>query len=153
MDIYEKIDKLLQEKNMSKKDLSIKSGVPYSTIVSAFNRHSDSFSISHIQNIANALNVPVSDILNDEQFEDKRLNQAYKGLISILDSIYDNVNLDWHCVIDNDGIPEYNGDYTITLVQKDHVDISLDKADFEILFTLVKQNIPAYINLIEKTKP
>lgn len=146
--MYDRILKLLDEKGITKKDLSKKTGIPYSSIVSAFSRRSNSFSVSHIQEIAAALNVPISEILNDEQFEAKRLNAAYMGLLSLLESLYDTVDIDWHKTVDSDGIEEYDGDYTVFLTKKGQDEISLNKKDFEALFLLVGQNIPAYIKLI-----
>lgn len=146
--MYDRILKLLDEKGITKKDLSKKTGIPYSSIVSAFSRRSNSFSVSHIQKIAAALNVPISEILNDEQFEAKRLNAAYMGLLSLLESLYDTVDIDWHKTVDSGGVEEYDGDYTVFLTKKGQDEISLDKKDFEALFLLVGQNIPAYIKLI-----
>lgn len=149
MDMYDKILKLLDEKGITKKDLSKRTGIPYSSIVSAFSRRSNSFSVSHIQNIAAALNIPISEILNDEQLESKRLDFAYRGLLSLLESLYDTVDIDWNKTVDSDGVPEYDGDYTVLLAKKGHDEITLDKKDFEALFLLVGQNIPAYIKLIK----
>lgn len=146
--MYDRILKLLDEKGITKKDLSNKTGIPYSSIVSAFSRRSDSFSVSHIRKIADKLNVPISEILNDEQLESKRLDAAYRGLILVLESLYDTVGIDWHKTVDADGVEEYDGDYTVFLTKKGQDEISLDKKDFEALFLLVGQNIPAYIKLI-----
>lgn len=146
--MYDRISKLLDEKGITKKDLSIRTGIPYSSLVSAFSRRSNSFSISHIRKIAAALNVPINEILNDEQLELKRLNSAYRGLLSILESLYDIVDIVWHKTVDSDGVEEYDGDYTVFLTKKGQDEISLDKEDFESLHLLVDQNIPAYIKLI-----
>ena len=63
-DMYDVIQELLNQKDMNKKELANKAGIPYSSLISAFNRRSDSFSSSYLQKIAIALDVSMNEILD-----------------------------------------------------------------------------------------
>lgn len=64
--IYRKINELLIEHGMTKKELAVKAGIPYSTLVSAFNRDTGNLSVRNIAKIASALNVSVNALLGWE---------------------------------------------------------------------------------------
>jgi len=106
-----------------------------------------------IQDISDALKVPISEFLTGEQLEGHKLNAANRGLQTILESLYDTVAVDWHKTVDNDGVPEYDGDFNVLISKKGEQDITLTKKEWETLFCLVCQNIPAYIKLIEDYEP
>lgn|GEM_PF-4240347 len=55
MDMYNRIENLIKEKGLSKKELAAMSEVPYSSLISAFNRRSNSFSNDYVKKIAASL--------------------------------------------------------------------------------------------------
>ena len=59
---YDRIEELLQKKGLSKRQLAIKAGVPYQTVISAFRRKSEGFSLEYKTKIAEALEVNLSDL-------------------------------------------------------------------------------------------
>ncbi|MDL2318233.1 helix-turn-helix transcriptional regulator [Eubacteriales bacterium OttesenSCG-928-A19] len=61
--IYDRIEQRLQETGMNKRQLSELSGMPYSTLIAAFNRRSDSFSFEYLNKIAETLDVDVQYLL------------------------------------------------------------------------------------------
>ena len=67
--MYDLIQKILADRHMSKKDLAGKAGIPYSSLISAFNRRSESFSSTYIQKIASALGVSVGDLMGWDDFD------------------------------------------------------------------------------------
>ena len=62
--IYPAIEFLLTRNNMTKKDLADKTGIPYSSLISSFNRHSDTFSLSYLKKITDALDTTVDDLMS-----------------------------------------------------------------------------------------
>lgn len=58
MDFYAQVDKLLKEQKMSRRQLAIKTGIPESTMSTAFMRKSLRFSELNKEKIAAALGVP-----------------------------------------------------------------------------------------------
>ena len=62
MDIYDNIDRIAKQQNLSRRQLAIKANIPPSTLSSAFYRKSD-LSASALASVANALGVSVSDLL------------------------------------------------------------------------------------------
>ena len=89
-----------------------------------------------IAKIAAALNVPISEFLTDEQLDARKMDVAHRGLIALLESVYDTVIVDWHYTV-SDGEPEYDGDFTVTLTHGGNSDICLTKKEWESLFALV----------------
>ena len=81
MDMYDIINSLLNQRDMNKKELAEKAGVPYSSLISAFNRRSESFSHSHLQKIAAALDVSVDEILDHASDERDRHKAEVYGLL------------------------------------------------------------------------
>jgi hypothetical protein len=51
--------------------------------------------------------------------------------------------------VNNGSEREYDGDFSVTLSQNGQPDIVLNKREWDSLFFLVCQNIPAYIKRIE----
>lgn len=58
MDIYDKIDSILSEKNMSRRQLAMQAGISENTISAAFRRRSKKFSTENIFKISRALEIP-----------------------------------------------------------------------------------------------
>jgi len=66
MDIYDRIQTILSEKSMSRKQLSRQSGIPYATLNSMFFRKSTNISIEHIKQLALCLNVSLDTLILGE---------------------------------------------------------------------------------------
>ena len=64
MNVYDLITELLAEKNMSRRELSLKAGIPVTTLNSAFSRKSQKLSASVISAIAKALDVSIEYLVN-----------------------------------------------------------------------------------------
>jgi len=80
-DMYDIIQALLNQKDLNKRQLAKLADIPYSSLISAFNRRSESFSSSHLQKIASALEVTVDDILEHTSHgEEKRFNEIIDTL-------------------------------------------------------------------------
>jgi transcriptional regulator with XRE-family HTH domain len=65
MSVYNKIDKILRERNMSRRQLALKIGVPPSTLASSFSRQAG-MSAQTLIKIASALDKNVEDFFDDE---------------------------------------------------------------------------------------
>ena len=71
-----------------------------------------------LKKIANALSIDITELLSDEQLDSRRLNAANYGLLAVLETVYDSVNLKWDQEYNYDGVPvEPNGEFTVTLVK------------------------------------
>lgn len=70
MDMYDRIDELLKEKNISRRKLAIMAGVPPTTLQSAFSRKTVNLSHDTIKKIADALGVPVADLAGWSYFDE-----------------------------------------------------------------------------------
>ncbi len=68
MDMYDRIDELLKERNMSRRQLAIKAGVPTSTMSNLFARRSESPALNVVMKIAEVLNVSPSAFMSDTEF-------------------------------------------------------------------------------------
>lgn len=64
MDIYDRIDAILQERHMSRRQLAIAAGISENTISGAFRRRSG-LKVETIQKIAAVLNVNTLDLIGD----------------------------------------------------------------------------------------
>lgn len=69
MDIYDKIDSILSEKNMSRRQLAILAGISENTISAAFRRRSKKFSTENVFKIAKALNIPWQKLVAGTEIE------------------------------------------------------------------------------------
>lgn len=63
MDMYDRIEQILDEERISKRKLSIDLEIPYTTLVSMFNRRSLSVDIETIKKIAHYLNVDLDFLI------------------------------------------------------------------------------------------
>lgn len=70
MDMYDIIESLLLEKGINKKQLAEKIQVPYPSVISAFQRHSKSFSVKHQTEILEALDTPLFEYFDKLYGED-----------------------------------------------------------------------------------
>ncbi|MBE5774050.1 MAG: helix-turn-helix transcriptional regulator [Clostridiales bacterium] len=78
MDIYQRIDKLLREKDMTRKQLAALAGINYSTIATIFSRKPKHFPHKYAEKIASVLQVSV-----DELYEsDNELQRIIESLSS-----------------------------------------------------------------------
>ena len=64
--IYDTIEFMLAKNNMYKKDLAAKTDIPYSSLISAFNRRSDSFSLTNLRKIAELFEMTIDDLVSFE---------------------------------------------------------------------------------------
>lgn len=68
--IYDRIEAVLAEKGMSKQQLADSTMIPYSSLISAFNRKSSSFSHDYLSKIALALQVDINVLMGLRQLPD-----------------------------------------------------------------------------------
>jgi len=82
MEIYGRIDELLQAKKLSRRRLATIAKIPPTTLQSAFGRKSKGLSFEYLQRIADALDVSVDYLLGEEEYDDseKRLADAIEIL-------------------------------------------------------------------------
>lgn len=156
MDMYDIVEQILKEKGMNKKQLAEKIQVPYASLISAFQRHSKSFSVKHQDKILDAIDVSFWDyserLFGKEVIELRLSNVAMDGLVSILRKIYDKVSIEYHCICDNEGVPDYDGNYTVFLSKTNEQEIELSKIEFEILFDMICGTIPSQIQTVQKIR-
>lgn len=106
-----------------------------------------------LKKIANALSIDITELLSDEQLDSRRLNAANYGLLAVLETVYDSVNLKWDQEYDYDGVPvEPNGEFTVTLV-KGTEKIHLTKQTWETLFVFVRNNLPTFVEMARQEPP
>lgn len=100
-----------------------------------------------LKQIGEHLNVSLETFLTSEALELRKENAGFEGLKSILECIYDEVNFNYHAIINRDGEEEHDGTYWVFLKKNDD-EFCLTKREYEILFNFVSSNIPNYIRLI-----
>lgn len=100
-----------------------------------------------LKKIANALRIDITELLSEEQLDSRKLNAANYGLIAVLETVYDSVNLKWDQEYDYEGVPvEPSGEFTVTLV-KGTKEICLTKQTWETLFAFVRNNLPTFVEM------
>ena len=62
MDVDSRIDAILKEKKMSRRQLAIAAGIPESTLAASFSRRSEKFSPKYLLRIAQVLGVSIIDL-------------------------------------------------------------------------------------------
>ena len=147
MGIHEKIDEILNERGLSRRKLASMAGIAPTTLQSALSRK-QAISFEMLDRIADALNIPVSELLSDEQLKRFKMDASNRGLRSILESFYDKVVLEWSYTENSDGEREYDGFFFVTLSKKGKEDIVLDAKAWNTLYQAVGQNVLSYVNLI-----
>ena len=69
MDVYEKIDSILEKKNISRRKLAILAGIPPTTLQSAFSRKTTNLSLESIEKIAKVLEVSPFELIGWSYFD------------------------------------------------------------------------------------
>lgn len=72
--VSSKILKILDERDMTKYDLSKISGVPQSTISTVLNSNTKSLNLSTLYDLCASLNIELSDFFNEDVFKIKNLD-------------------------------------------------------------------------------
>lgn len=145
MKIGDKIKALRKANNLTQKELSQRSGIAEITI-RQYERGDYQPKVEQIQKLAKGLSVPVEQLIPEEQLKANLMNEANWGLVSVLKSVYDTVDLEWDQNLDSDGIPEPNGDFSVRLRKGKKVTY-LTKQKWETLFQFVQQNLPLFVGM------
>lgn len=77
MDIYDRINEILKDQHITKKELSNSTGISYQTLTSAFHRKSKNFKMDSIKRIAEYLNVSVDFLIRGEEFQVRERAEEY----------------------------------------------------------------------------
>ena len=106
-----------------------------------------------LKKIADVLGINITELLSDEQLHSRKLNAANHGLLAVLETVYDSVNLEWNQEYDCEGIPtEQSGEFTVTLVKGTEA-IYLTKQTWETLFAFVRNNLPTFVEMARQEPP
>lgn len=106
-----------------------------------------------LKKIADVLGINITELLSDEQLHSRKLNAANHGLLAVLETVYDSVNLEWNQEYDCEGIPtEPSGEFTVTLVKGTEA-IYLTKQTWETLFAFVRNNLPTFVEMARQEPP
>jgi len=135
--IGEKIKSTRKKRGLTQVELGCKIGVTGAT-VTRYEKGTIIPNYEMVKNIADKLKIPITELLSDEQLQSKKFNAANKGLITILESIYDIVDFQWH----------EEGEFDVYL-KKDAEEYNLTKQTWQILFNFICANIPVFINMIK----
>lgn len=81
MDIYERITYLLSEQHKTRKDLCDKTGIPYSTLSSLFQRRSEQMSIITLEKIAEYLGVTIDYLITGDRTHLLKLRESQSPYI------------------------------------------------------------------------
>ncbi|MBP1083475.1 helix-turn-helix domain-containing protein [Bacillus capparidis] len=73
MKFTDKLDALMEEKNISKMGLSKKSGIPYTTIVNFYKKGSENIKLSTLKKLADFFEVSLDYLVDDEE-EDRQVS-------------------------------------------------------------------------------
>ena len=120
-DIYFRIDKLLQEKKMSRRKLATLAGIRPTTLQSAFARRSKGLTLDYLQNIANVLSVSVDYLLAVEEDTADRDFQEARDWLELAQFVVEEYNEYGDYLIRNsdDGIvATYNQHDLVSLVNR-----------------------------------
>jgi transcriptional regulator with XRE-family HTH domain len=147
--IGDKIREFRKKKKLTQVELGKKIGVEGAT-VTRYENGGITPTYEVIKKIADALTIPIGELLTEDQQDGRKLDAANRGLQSLLESLYDTVDFDWHCTVDRDGEPEYDGDFSVTLSRKGEQDVTLTKGEWEALFSMVCGAVPGFVKLIEE---
>lgn len=77
LDFYDRLDKILAEKGISRRRMALQAGIPESTISAAFRRRSKKFSTENIIKISSALQIPLDELIGGEA-----ASEIFFGLVS-----------------------------------------------------------------------
>ncbi len=151
MEIKDKIKSLRKANGLTQKQLAQKSGIAEITI-RQYERGDYEPKFEQLQKLAEGLTVPIEKLLSTKQKEAKFLNEANWGLISVLKSVYDTVDLQWEEHLDGDGIPNPDGEFSVRLRKEKKVTY-LTKQNWETLFSFVCNNLPTFVSMTKQEEP
>lgn len=102
-----------------------------------------------LKKIALALKIDISELLTEEQLQSRKLNAANNGLIALLETVYDTVDLQWEENRDCNGVPDPSGEFTVTLAKEDK-ETCLTKQNWETLFAFVRNNLSTFVKMSQQ---
>ena len=78
MKLTDKLDKLMNEANINKVDLSGLTGIPYMTIVNFYKKGTDNIKLSTLRKLSKHFNVTLDYIVDDDELEEKGPTKTYR---------------------------------------------------------------------------
>ncbi|MEA4815962.1 MAG: helix-turn-helix transcriptional regulator [Lachnospiraceae bacterium] len=151
MNVGERIKEIRTAKKLKQSDIAEEAGISRIAIGN-YERGERQPTIEIAVRIAKALGVSISDLVSDNDYDSIRDSSAMEGLKFILKYVYNEALFEASYIEDSDGVREYDGDFTVTLKAEGKEPIYLSKQDYKTLFNFVCNNIPMFINMIEKQK-
>lgn len=95
MDMYDRINGLLEEKSMTKRYLAKETGIPYNTLMSLFSRRSKNMDLKAAKKIANCLNTTLEYLIagqtKPDQTEHLIIPEKYKDVMVAFSGGTDNL--------------------------------------------------------------
>jgi len=76
--LTDKLDKLMNEANINKVDLSGLTGIPYMTIVNFYKKGTDNIKLSTLRKLSKHFNVTLDYIVDDDELEEKGPTKTYR---------------------------------------------------------------------------
>lgn len=147
--IGDQIKRQRKKQGLTQVQLGEKIGVKGAT-VTRYEKGIITPNFSTLKKIATALKIEIGDLLTEEQLETRKLNAANNGLIAILETVYDKVQLEWEQEYDNEGVPiEPSGGFTVTLV-KGTEETYLTKQNWQTLFAFVRNNLSTFVKMSQQ---
>lgn len=91
MNLTEKLDFLMSEKNMNKRNLSMETGIPYTTIDGFYKKGTENIKLSTLKKIADYFNITLDEIADDNiditcKTEDYYINDSSTNYTELLKS-------------------------------------------------------------------
>jgi transcriptional regulator with XRE-family HTH domain len=151
MKIGEKIRALRKSNGLTQKQLAQKSGIAEITI-RQYEKGDYEPKMEQLQKLAKGLSIPMEQLLTTEQIESRLMDEANWGLVAVLKSVYDTVDLEWEENLDCDGVLNSDGEFSVRLRKGNKVTY-LTKQNWEILYSFVCQNLPLFVGMAKKEKP
>lgn len=148
MAVGEKIRSIRKERGLTQKGLGELCGINEANI-RKYELGNQNPKLDTLTKIATALNISVTALISPEGITLRKENTAIEALKSILESIYDEVEINWNKTISCNNDAEYDGDYTVFL-KKGTEEILLNKQSYETLFEFIRKNIPIFIDMIDR---
>lgn len=146
MALKDNLKRIRKAKGITQRELATETGLSFSMISKLESGEQSNPSLETVKKIAQALGVPVDQLLSVAQIESRLLNEANWGLVAVLKAVYDSVDLEWDQNLDSDGLPDPNGDFSVRLRKGTQVTY-LEKQNWETLFNFVCTNLPAFVKM------
>ena len=153
MDIYERIDKILKVKRLSRRKLAALAGIPYPTLAASFKRKSKKPSFEFVAKISNALKTTPFQLVGEEfwgaQFHNdtphENMADGTEGFVNYIRSLGYLVSIrKVDALIDNEArVLEYA--HTIVEISKNSKTFELKKGEFEMLQQRTKESVRFYL--------